>query len=207
MLRGKSGGSLSRMELLFQRQIRSIPTAESPVGLWLPDGRPPGRTSSTSRVSFGGWGSRRAKKKGLNRIIEVMKKFRRIMMMILKCIYIYTYFLKEDWRSGVNGRDMVMNNMVFYIFYGCHSSLGGQAWYGFDIVYQSIQLIWWVHLNNRVDEEIPQMYWLCYIFCHGYTVSVSVVGPTYSIRNKNGCHSFLNTSWCLVFKHPDIKPG
>eukprot|EP00434_Breviolum_minutum_P032622 symbB.v1.2.028852.t1/scaffold3098.1/size63651/2 len=33
---------LELMELLFQRHIRSIPTAESPVGLWLPDGRPPG---------------------------------------------------------------------------------------------------------------------------------------------------------------------
>lgn len=68
-------------------------------------------------------------KKGLKRIIEVMKKFRRIMMMILKCIYIYIqymFFLKEDRRSGVNRRDMVMNNMVFYIFYGCHSSLGSR---------------------------------------------------------------------------------
>ena len=48
MISGKNpGGSplSSRMELLFQRQIRSIPTAESPVGLWLPDGRPPGQTS------------------------------------------------------------------------------------------------------------------------------------------------------------------
>ena len=32
---------LKQMELLQQYGVRSVPTAESPVGLWLPDGRPP----------------------------------------------------------------------------------------------------------------------------------------------------------------------
>eukprot|EP00438_Fugacium_kawagutii_P035229 Skav227188 [mRNA] locus=scaffold2048:110119:130442:+ [translate_table: standard] len=33
---------LKIMELLAEHGVRSVPTAESPVGLWLPDGRPPG---------------------------------------------------------------------------------------------------------------------------------------------------------------------
>ena len=33
---------LALMEMLMQHGIRSIPTGESPYGLWLPDGRPPG---------------------------------------------------------------------------------------------------------------------------------------------------------------------
>ena len=32
---------LKLMELLVKHGVRSVPTAESPVGLWLPDGRPP----------------------------------------------------------------------------------------------------------------------------------------------------------------------
>ena len=62
------------------------------------DGRQARRRKNVTSVSF--WGDEAAKggreKKGLNRIMEVMKKFRRIMMMILKyIIYIYIYYFFE----------------------------------------------------------------------------------------------------------------
>ena len=52
---------------------------------------------------------------------------------------------EKDSRSGVNRRDMVRNSMVFYIFYGCHSSFGGR----FDM-----ELISYTNQYNLYDGSI-----------------------------------------------------